>query len=267
MTSELSTATAPPAVRIRNGSVAYAGQRVLAGVELDIVPGDVVALLGPNGSGKSTLIRAILGLVPLTAGSLELFGIPAGRFRDRARIGYVPQRHTVGGGVPATVTEVVASGRLVRRRGGLRPWLGAADRASVAEAIETVGLTEKARAPISALSGGQQRRALIARALAGEPDLLVMDEPFAGVDLANQEILTKTLSALVAQGVTLLLVTHELGPVASLIRRTIVLDHGRVAYDGTPTESVLALFGGPDPDPHSPPSGSSDGTGTLGIIG
>lgn len=253
-----------PVVCIRGGAVAYAGQRVLSDVRLDVMPGEVVALLGPNGSGKSTLVRAILGLVPLSSGSLELFGTPLTRLRDRARIGYVPQRHTVGGGVPATVEEIVASGRLARRP-LLMPWLSSADRGVVTDAIATVDLAEKAHAQISTLSGGQQRRALIARALAGEPDLLVMDEPFAGVDVANQEILTRTLTRLTSTGVTLLIVTHEIGPIASLVRRTVVLGHGRVAYDGPPTPSVLRRFAGADPDPHSPPA--PEPGDSFGIVG
>ncbi len=248
------------AVRLRDAAVSYAGQRALSGVHLDVVPGEVVALLGPNGSGKSTLVRAILGLVPLSAGTLELFGTPAHRFNDRARIGYVPQRHTVGGGVPATVQEVVSSGRLARRR-LLTPWLRPADRAVVADTIATVGLEEKARAQVSTLSGGQQRRALIARALAAQPDMLVMDEPLAGVDLANQEILTRTLTGLVQAGTTLLIVTHEIGPLADLIGRTVLLHHGRVGYDGPPTDQVLNGFGGTDPHclPTSPDLPNSPG--------
>ncbi len=253
-----------PVVRIRGGAVSYAGQRVLTDVDLDVAPTDVVALLGPNGSGKSTLVRAVLGLVPLAAGTLHLFGVPAEHLHDRARIGYVPQRHTVGGGVPATVEEVVTSGRLLR--GKLRrPWLGAADRRIVADAIATVGLAEKARTQVATLSGGQQRRALIARALASQPDLLVMDEPFAGVDAPNQEILARTLHTLVESGVSLLLVTHEISPVATLVGRTVVLDHGRIAYDGPPTPTVLERFGGGGPDPHSAPH--EPASGSLGIIG
>lgn len=238
---------------LRGGAVAYNGHRALTGVDLVVGAGEVVAVLGANGSGKSTLVRAIVGLVPLAAGSLELFGTPTAQFRDRARVGFVPQRHTVGGGVQATVEEVVASGRLLRSR-PWRPWLDATDRAVIADAIATVGLAEKARQPVSTLSGGQQRRVLIARALASQPELLVMDEPFAGVDHTNQEILGATLAKLNADGMTLLLVTHEIGPVASLVGRTVVLHHGRVVYDGPPTASVLDRFGAADTDPHSPPA-------------
>jgi zinc transport system ATP-binding protein len=228
-----------PVVRILGGAVSYAGVPVLVGIDVDVQPGEVVALLGPNGSGKSTLLRAILGLVPLAAGSLELFGSPGDRFGERARIGYVPQRQTVGGGVPATVAEVVSTGRLARHR--WRPWLTSNDRGIVNDAIATVGLAEKAYERMSTLSGGQQRRALIARALASQPDLLIMDEPFAGVDVPNQEILAATLSTLVAGGVTLVIATHEIAPVAALVRRTVVVDHGRIRYDGPPTEAVLSL--------------------------
>lgn len=248
-----------PVVRLRGATVAYAGQRALSGLDLDISRGEVVALLGPNGSGKSTLLRAILGLVPLTAGSLELFGVPAARFRDRARIGYVPQRHTVGGGTPATVEEVVSSGRLARSR-PLLPWLSASERGIVSNAVATVGLAEKAHQQVSTLSGGQQRRVLIARALAGQPDFLIMDEPLAGVDLPNQEILATTLRTLASHGVTLLLATHEIGPVAALIARTVVLDHGMPAYDGPPSAELLHRFAGSDPDPHAAPAQSPGGS-------
>jgi zinc transport system ATP-binding protein len=227
-----------PVVRILGGAVSYAGVPVLRGVDVAVHSGEVVALLGPNGSGKSTLLRAVLGLVPLSAGSLEVFGTPGERFGERARIGYVPQHQTVGGGVPATVDEVVSTGRLVSHR--WRPWLTGSDRAVVADAIATVGLTEKTRERMSSLSGGQQRRALIARALASQPDLLVMDEPFAGVDVPNQEILAATLSTLVAGDVTLLLATHEIAPIAALVSRTVVVDHGRIRYDGPPTDAVLS---------------------------
>jgi len=249
-------ASSRPVLRLRDGSVTLAHKPVLTGIDLDIAAGEVVALLGPNGSGKSTLIRAILGLAPLSHGSLELFGMPAERLAKRHRIGYVPQRHTVGGGVPATVAEVVGSGRLDRRR-LWRPWLTGTDRGMVAHAIATVGLAEKAHQLVSTLSGGQQRRTLIARALAGQPDLLVMDEPFAGVDLANQEILSATLTSLVAAGTTLLIATHEISPIASLVRRTVVLDHGTVTYDGPPTRDIMARFAA-SPDPHAGQGHGSD---------
>lgn len=244
-------------ISLRSGSFGYAGQPVLHDVDFDVQAGEVIAVLGPNGSGKSTLVRGLVGLVPLLGGELRLFDVPSRRFSQHGRLGYVPQRHSVGGGVPATVEEVVASGRLARRRflPGLPAMLPALDRGVVCDAIATVGLTEKIGQAVSSLSGGQQRRVLIARALAGEPDVLVMDEPFAGVDGPNQEILAETLGALVRGGVTLVVVTHELGPIGGLVSRTVVIQHGRIDYDGPPTEPVLSRFGGVgDPDPHASPA-------------
>ncbi len=219
-------------VRMRGVAVGYGERPAISDIDFSLHAGEVVALLGPNGAGKSTLVRAILGLAPVMNGHLELFGIPAAHFRERSRVGYVPQRHTIVGGVPSTVREVVSSGRLPRKR-PFAP-MTPKDRAVVAEAIATVGLTEKANTSVANLSGGQQRRVLIARALAAEPDVLVLDEPTAGVDAANQEILAATLSELVARGSTLLLVAHELGPLEPLIQRIVVMRDGRVVYDGPP---------------------------------
>ncbi|MEV7968343.1 metal ABC transporter ATP-binding protein [Sphaerisporangium sp. NPDC088356] len=214
------------------GHVSLDGRPVLRGIDLRIEAGEVVAVLGANGSGKSTLIRALLGLTPLSSGSAELYGVPPGRFRDWWRIGYVPQRLSVGGGVPATVREVVGSGRVARQRRLRRT--SAADVAAVARALDAVGLTGRAGDPVGWLSGGQQQRVLIARALAGEPDTFVMDEPTAGVDAESQRHLAATLATLVEQGKTVLLVAHELGPMAPLITRSVVLRDGRVLHDGAP---------------------------------
>lgn len=224
--------TGTPIVQMRGVAVGYDDRPAIRDVGFSLDAGEVVVLLGPNGAGKSTLVRGMLGLAPVMAGRLELFGVPAGEFRQRYRLGYVPQRHTIVGGVPSTVREVVSSGRLARKR-PFAP-MRAADRAVVAAMIDTVGLTERADVSVATLSGGQQRRVLIARALAAEPDVLVMDEPTAGVDAANQEILAATLSELVAGGSTLLLVAHELGPLESLIRRVVVMRDGRIGYDGPP---------------------------------
>ena len=194
--------------------------------------GEFVALMGANGSGKSTLVRALTGLRPLTQGSVLLFGTPLHDFGDRHRIGFVPQRGTATGGVPASVREVVSSGRLSRRR-LLRP-AGRADRAAIDDALEVVGLTDKAGDGVSTLSGGQQQRVLIARALAGEPELFFLDEPTAGVDLPNQLALADALRTLSGRGATVVLVAHELGPLEPLVDRAVVMRDGRIAYDGTP---------------------------------
>ncbi|MEV4637614.1 ABC transporter ATP-binding protein [Actinoplanes sp. NPDC049548] len=222
------------AVAVRHAGVAYSGRTVLRDVTLEVSTGQVVAILGANGSGKSTLIRTILGLVPLASGEIDLFGTPQRRFREWARIGYVPQRMGAGSGVPATVGEVVASGRLARR-GVFRP-ARATDRAAVRAALEDVGLLDRIADPVATLSGGQQQRTLIARALAGRPDLLVLDEPTAGVDAASQDAFAAALSRFGARGGTILLVAHELGPLEPLIDKAVVVHDGRIAYEGAVPE-------------------------------
>jgi zinc transport system ATP-binding protein len=217
---------------LRDAAVALGGRPVLRQIDLAVDPGEVVALLGSNGSGKSTLVRSALGLLPLARGSVELFGTPLPRFSDWRRVGYVPQRLAAGAGVPATVWEVVASGRLAHRR-LFRP-LRRRDRAAVDAALESVGLADRRHDGAAELSGGQQQRVLIARALAGGPDLLLLDEPTAGVDLMSQQAFADTLRGVAASGATVLLVAHELGPLRPLIHRTVVLHDGRVVYDGEP---------------------------------
>ncbi|QBI53333.1 metal ABC transporter ATP-binding protein [Streptomonospora litoralis] len=223
---------APPAVRVVDASVSYDRTPVLGGVNLEVAAGETLAILGPNGSGKSTLMRAMLGLVPLSAGRIELHGAQPRRFRDWSRIGYVPQRLSAGGGVPATVREVVASGQVSRRRRLHRTT--AAQRSAVTEALEAVDLADRSRDSVHELSGGQQQRVLIARALAARPDTFLMDEPMAGVDAASQRALARTVTRLSARGATVVLVLHELGPLEPLIGRSVVLSGGRVAHDGAP---------------------------------
>lgn len=230
-----STSTGPVVVQVTDGSVSLGGRPILRGIDLTVRQGEFVTLLGGNGSGKSTLVRTLLGLVPTTRGEVRLFDRPLARFREWRRIGFVPQRATAASGVPASVGEVVAAGRLSRRP-LLRP-LRKADRTAIRDAIAAVGLAERTHDGCSTLSGGQQQRALIARALAAEPDLFVLDEPMAGVDLASQQTLADTLAGLVDKGATIILVAHELGPLAPLVDRTVVMRDGRVAYDGPPLAS------------------------------
>lgn len=218
---------------LRSVAVAYDGRLAVSGVDLRVGAGEVLAVLGANGSGKSTLIRSMLGLLPLAAGELDLFGTPVRRFREWTRIGYVPQRAGAASGVPATVREIVSTGRLAKT--GLRPSRGI-DRAAVDRAIAAVGLTARTRHDVGTLSGGQQQRVLIARALTCEPDLLVLDEPTAGVDLESQQALAGTLQTLAGRGTTILLVAHELGPMHPLITRAVTMADGRVLHDGPPPE-------------------------------
>ncbi|MFF5057068.1 metal ABC transporter ATP-binding protein [Micromonospora sp. NPDC000663] len=241
-----------PVITVEHGAVGYDGRPVLRDVSLTVTAGEVVAVLGANGSGKSTLIRAVLGLVPLSTGAITLFGQPLRRFRQWQRIGYVPQRLGAGGGVPATVREVVASGRLARR-GLLRP-PGAADRTAVDDALRAVGLADRAADPVATLSGGQQQRTLIARALAGRPELLILDEPTAGVDAASQEAFAGALRDFVGDGGTVLLVAHELGPLRPVISRAVVVHEGGICHDG-PVPDPAGHHAEPDHDhvhPHGP---------------
>lgn len=221
-------------VQMVDGAVSLGGRPILRGIDLTVAQGEVVAVLGANGSGKSTLVRSLLGLVPTSRGQVTWFETPLAAFRQWHRIGFVPQRATAAAGVPASVTEVVASGRLSQHR-VLQPFRRA-DRDAVRRVLDTVGLGDRARDNVSTLSGGQQQRVLIARALAGEPDVLVLDEPTAGVDAANQRALADTLELLVDRGATVILVAHELGPIAPLVTRTVVMRDGRVLYDGPPRD-------------------------------
>ncbi|MDN5796564.1 MAG: metal ABC transporter ATP-binding protein [Intrasporangium sp.] len=221
-----------PVIELRGAAFGYGEHAVVTDVTLPVHRGEIVAVLGPNGSGKSTLMKGILGLNEHLAGTVRLFGEPADELRDRARVGYVPQRHTLSSSIRSTAEEIVATGRLPRLG-----WLGrpkATDRQVVARALELVGLSDRAATEVATLSGGQQRRVLIARALAGQPDVLVMDEPTAGVDVASQHVLADVLARLVARGVTMLIVTHELGALERLLTRIVVVDGGRVTFDGPP---------------------------------
>ncbi|WP_343950904.1 metal ABC transporter ATP-binding protein [Nonomuraea longicatena] len=218
------------------------GRAVLRGTDLAVTPGEVVAVTGANGSGKSTLVRALLGLVPLTAGQTLLYGSPPARFRQWHRVGYVPQRLAVGGGVPATVSEIVTSGRVARQRRLRRT--SAADREAVARALRAVDLFDRAGDPVQSLSGGQQQRVLIARALAGEPDVFVMDEPMAGVDAESQRLLAGTLAALAEEGRTVVLVLHESGPLAPVLTRRVVVRDGRAEdADGVAGAAAIGRSG------------------------
>ncbi|MDN5896054.1 MAG: metal ABC transporter ATP-binding protein [Nocardioides sp.] len=220
------------ALDVENASVAISGRPILRRLDFSVAHGEFVALMGANGSGKSTFVRAMTGLRPLSGGSVRLFGTDISQFRDWQRLGFVPQRASAVSGVPTSVWEVVASGRLTRRR-WLRPLLGK-DRAAINDALEVVGISDLAKRGIGNLSGGQQQRVLIARALAGEPDLFFLDEPTAGVDLPNKEALAHALAVLKDRGATVVLVAHELGPMARLVDRAVVMRDGRIAYDGAP---------------------------------
>jgi zinc transport system ATP-binding protein len=213
----------------------YGADAVLDGVSLRVGAGEFVALVGPNGSGKTTLLRLLLGLATPEAGTVHLLGAsPPSKLREPWRLGYVPQRHTIPEHLPATVEEVVAAGCLSRR--GWRRGLNPADRVDVSHALESVALSDRAGDPLGELSGGQQQRVLIAKALVSQPDLLILDEPVAGVDSESQRLFRDALVHLQQEhGAGILLVSHELGAVANDLDRVVVLQRGTIAFDGAPS--------------------------------
>ncbi len=217
-------------VRCEDLHVAWDTQLILHGVSTQIPAGQAIAVTGANGSGKSTLMRTLMGTAPITGGAAYLFGADVSQPRSVPwhRVGYVPQRFNSGGGIASSVEEVVCSGLLGPRRWWARP----GDRTRALEALERVGLTHRAKDPMPILSGGQQQRALIARALVRNPDLLVMDEPLAGIDAHSRERLAEVVSEAKAQGTTILLVLHELGELGPLLDRELHLASGHISYDG-----------------------------------
>ncbi|SED99244.1 metal ABC transporter ATP-binding protein [Ruania alba] len=214
--------------------VAYQSARILREVTLTVRSGEAVALLGANGSGKSTLMRALLGMAPITSGQVRLFdhGLQSPGAVPWHRIGYVPQRTPASTGLPATALEMVLTGLLQRRR----LWLPRHARTRALEALDAVGLASRAGSALHELSGGQQQRVSIARALVRDPDLLVLDEPVAGVDSATQRAFAGVLGELHAGGTTVVVVLHEIGEMRGLLQRAVVLRHGQVVHDGAVPE-------------------------------
>jgi zinc/manganese transport system ATP-binding protein len=234
-----------PVLRLDDAAFTHPGGGGVAGLDLAIGPGEAVALIGPNGAGKSTLLKGVLGLVPLTAGTLELgtTATDAAASLDRpvhardGMIGFLPQSSDFDADFPISLEQVVMQGRY--RRLGLVRWPGRGDRAAVRRALETVALTDLAKRRFGELSGGQRQRGLLARALAGEPRLLLLDEPFNGLDQANRDALVDTLRTLKRQGVAVLVSTHDL-ELAKLVCDSVVLVNGTQLAFG-PVDEVLTL--------------------------
>ncbi len=209
------------AVRLRDVSFRYPGADIDAvdGVTLEIGAAEFVGVIGPNGGGKSTLLQLVLGLLEPRRGTLEVFGrSPAAA---RSRIGYVPQRATIDAGVPATVLDIVLMGRLTR--GSWGPRFSRRDVEAARAALERTRVTDLERRAWSTLSGGQRQRVLIARALVGEVDLLLLDEPTAGVDTHREEELLDLLGELNAD-LPIVMVTHDLPLVAAHMDRAVWVD-------------------------------------------
>jgi zinc transport system ATP-binding protein len=219
--------------------VEFEGEHVLEDVDLAIKPGEFIALLGPNGSGKTTLVRAMLGLQDLDHGKVTLFDQRLDRFRQWWRVALVPQRLPGASSIPVSVWETVLSGRISPRQ-RWHPFSKVA-RASAEQALREVGLYDRRHDRLDELSGGQQRRVMIARALASEAELLVMDEPTAGLDAENVAALVLLLEKIKVRGSTVLVVTHDLAGIERLVTRAIVLAPNRersVVFDGPPPVPV-----------------------------
>ena len=225
-------------------TVAYQRKPVLWDVDYQAPAGGLVAIVGPNGAGKSTLVKACLGLVPASTGSVAVFGK---RFDEqRALVAYVPQRESVDWDFPVSALDVVAMGRY-RRLGWFRP-VGKADKAAALACMDRVGIADLAGRQIGQLSGGQQQRVFIARALAQEARLYLMDEPFAGVDAATERAIVDVLRDLQRHGATALVVHHDLQTVPEyfdsvLLLNTRVMAQGPIKTTFTP-ENLHRTYGG-----------------------
>ena len=216
-------------------SFGYTASPVVRNVSMTVDPGEYVGIIGPNGSGKSTLLRLVLGLHEPDSGSARLFGHPADAFADRERVGYVAQDVTENTKkMPITVAEVVLMGRFPHAGFGR---IGPEDRELARDALETVGIEHLGDRQITKLSGGQRQRAYIARALAGEADLLVLDEPTVGVDAESVDAFFELLGRLNDEGMTVLLVEHDIGAVLEHAGRVVCLNRD-LYFDGPPAEFV-----------------------------
>ena len=232
-------------LRLEHAAFTHPGGGGVADLELEIASGEAVALIGPNGAGKSTLLKGVLGLVPLTAGRMVIGSSRSDAASEaqgdahvrNGMIGFLPQSADLDPDFPISLEQVVMQGRF--RRMGLLRWPRRADRMAVRQALETVGLADLAKRRFGELSGGQRQRGLLARALASEPALLLLDEPFNGLDQPNRVALIATLHALKAQGVAVLVSTHDL-ELAKLVCDAVVLVNGTQLAFG-PVDDVLTL--------------------------
>ncbi len=222
---------------MRGVSGGYGVGDVFCEVTLSIPRGQFVGLVGPSGAGKTSLLKAILGGLPHVGGNVAVGGMPVIPGRPPAGVGYVPQIETVDWSFPVTVEDVVMMGR-VRRMGPL-PWPSRDDRRAVAAILERLGLAGLGRRHIHDLSGGQQQRVFLARALIGQPDLLILDEPTASIDVKTRDDVLHLLAELNWQGVTIVLTTHELNAVAAHLPYVVCVNGGVVAQ-GSPLDVFTA---------------------------
>lgn len=232
-----------PAVRLRNVTAGYDGSPAIEDISLDIGTGSLVAILGPNGGGKSTLLKVAAGLLRPWSGTVDVLGAPAGR--EARRVAYVPQAEGVDWSFPVTVWDVVMMGRYPRLGPLRRP--GSADRDAVHDALHQVGMADHARTQIGSLSGGQRRRAFLARALAADPSLYLLDEPVTGVDITTQEDLMHVLEGEAVRGKTVVATTHDLAAAAHHFDLLIAINRRLIVYgtaaEVTEAETLARIYG------------------------
>ncbi|MFK4729606.1 metal ABC transporter ATP-binding protein [Agromyces mediolanus] len=221
-------------LELRGAAFTHPGGSGVSGLDFAIAPGEAVALVGPNGAGKSTLLKGLLGLVPRTAGRVRIGG---SEHAANGMIGFLPQTAELDPEFPITLEQVVMQGRY--RKLGLLRWPGRADRAAVRRALEAVGLGALAKRRFGELSGGQRQRGLLARALASEPVLLLLDEPFNGLDQPNRDALIDTLRRLKAERVAVLVSTHDLELARQVCDAVLFVNREQLAFG--PVDEVLTL--------------------------
>jgi zinc/manganese transport system ATP-binding protein len=243
----MSAALSPvrPAVRVRGAGLAFGRRTLWSGLDLDVEPGEFLAVLGPNGSGKSSLLKALLGMQSLSSGSVEIAGSrPGGANR---KVGYIPQQRAIDDALTLRGVDLVGLG-LDGHRWGPGLFGHGARRRRVAEAIEAVGATAYARQPVGRLSGGEQQRLRVAQALVGDPSVLLCDEPLLSLDLAHQRAVSELIDRRRREADTaVLFVTHEINPVLSFVDRVLYLVNGQFRI-GKPdevmnTEALSELYG------------------------
>lgn len=216
-------------ISVSNLRVAYQQQIALETMSVDIPRGKITGIIGPNGSGKTTLLKSILGLVGTLSGDIRFFGRPLDEVRED--VAYVPQRESVDWDFPASVFDVVSMGRLNPKRWWQR--VGPEDKRMILSALDQVNMTEFRHRQIGQLSGGQQQRVFLARALAQRASLILMDEPFVGVDMASQEAILKVLQELRDNGKSIVIIHHDLSTVATYFDHVLLLNNGLVAAGST----------------------------------
>ncbi len=234
-----------PAVRVRGAGLAFGARKLWSGLDLDVEPGEFVAVLGPNGSGKSSLLKALLGMQSLSAGSVEIAGgRPGGANR---KVGYIPQQRAIDDALTLRGVDLVGLG-LDGHRWGTGVFGRALRRRRVDEVIEAVGGTRYAKQPVGRLSGGEQQRLRVAQALVGDPEVLLCDEPLLSLDLAHQRAISELIDGRRREaGTAVLFVTHEINPVLPFVDRVIYLVNGQFRI-GKPdevmnTETLSELYG------------------------